>query len=239
MLPETTMDGFRSDTVPYLLFDRSGELVGTIGEFVRRPRYYDATSGYQRYLFASSVISGIVGDELWVGESDSIIIERFDSTGSSRDRLSLPHSPRRVTELDIEEGWRAWAEQMLVQQEQMMVQMSASFGASAVAAMQQRAEEEMARARDAIEPAEYLPAYKSIVVGIDSAIWLEDYLHPTEEVTRWFRMGGGFQPVGWVEFQSNEQLLAAGPNRLIVLRKDELGVESVVVYDGEWPAEGA
>ena len=234
VLLESAAEGFRSDTIPYLLFDQSGELAGTLEKFVRRQRYYDATTGYQSYLFESSVLSTIVGDKLWVGENDMIVIQRSDSTGAQHSPLTLDRDPRRVTELDIEAGWRAWAEQMVAQQEQMVVQLSASFGAGAAAAMQQRAEEDMARARAAIEPAEFLPAYKSIIVGGDRALWLEDYLHPTETITRWFLMDDDFQPVGWIEFQSNELLLAAGPNRLIVLRKDDLDVESVIVYGGDW-----
>jgi hypothetical protein len=225
--PEGTPDGLRSDTIPYLLFDRSGKLVGTIGQFVRPLRYYDAATGYQRYLFASSVLSGVVGDEIWVGENDSIVFHRFDSTGTPLTARRLYRSPRRVTEPDIEAGWRAWEAQMVKQQGQMMEQMAASFGGNAA--------EDMARARAAIEPAEFLPQYESILVGSDRSIWLEDYLHPTEEVTRWFVLGEDFLPVGWVEFEPNERLLAVGAKRLIVLRKDELEVESVVVYGGEWP----
>ncbi|MEJ2239022.1 MAG: hypothetical protein P8X82_12050 [Gemmatimonadales bacterium] len=56
-------------------------------------------------------------------------------------------------------------------------------------------------------------------------------MHPSEDITRWFLMNDDFMPVGWIELPLNEQLLAAGPNRFIVLRKDELDVESVVVYE--------
>jgi len=41
--------------------------------------------------------------------------------------------------------------------------------------------------------------------------------------------------VGWIELPPNERLLAAGPDRMVVLRKDDLEVESVVVYGGAWP----
>jgi len=235
--PDGVTDGLRRDTIQYLLFDPSGEPVRTMGRFVRRPRSYTVEGGYQRYLFDTSVLSRIAGDELIVGESDSIVLTRFDSSGAVRPNLTLERGARGVTELDIEAGWRAWEEQMVVQQEQMMNQMASSFGGTAAAAMQRGAEEAMAKAREAIQPAEFLPAYKSIVVGSDHALWLEDYLHPTEAISHWILMSADFAPVGWVELPPKEQLLAAGPSRLIVLRKDPLDVESVVIYGGEWSAE--
>lgn len=82
------------------------------------------------------------------------------------------------------------------------------------------------------------PAYTSIVVASDHSLWLEDHLHPVEAETRWFPMDEGFEPVGWIAWPPNERLLAAGSGRLVVLRKDELGVESVVVYGGAWPQAG-
>ncbi len=228
---ENTPSGVRSDTIPYLLFDRSGALVRTVGQFVRRPRYYDANSGYKRLLFAPAVVSRLVGEELFVSETDSIVFQRFDSNGNSLTTLRLARSPRRVTELDIEAGWRARAAQVAVAQEQMLVQMAATFGPEAAGAAQERVEEAVARDREAVEPAEFLPAYKSIITGSDGSVWLEDYLHPSDDGTRWFLMGESFRPSGWIELPPNERLLAAGPNSVIVLRKDELDVESVVVYE--------
>jgi hypothetical protein len=226
-----TASGMRSDTIPYLLFDRSGTLVRTLGQLVRRPRYYDANSGYQRLLFAPSVVSRIVGDELYVGETDSIILERFDTTGTARGTLRLQRSPRPVTEPDIEAGWRERAAQIAVAQQQMLAQTAATQGEEAAAAAQERIEEALARDRETVEPAEFLPAYKSIIVASDGAVWLEEYMHPSEELTRWFLMADDFLPAGWIGLPPNERLLAAGPNKLIVLRKDELDVESVVLYE--------
>jgi hypothetical protein len=231
---ESTSDGLVSDTTRYLLFDRTGNLVRTIGEFVRRPRYYDARSGYRQYLFDSSVQARIVDDEVFVGENDSIVLQRFDSAGTANPTLELARKPRPVTELDVEAGWLAWAERIAVQQEQMFAQAAASLGERTAAQMQRGAEEAVARAKEQIEPAEFLPAYKSILVGSGFSLWIEDYLHPTAEMTRWFLMDDSFQAVGWIELPPNERLLAAGPNNLIVLRKDELDIESVVLYGGEW-----
>ncbi len=226
-----TASGLRSDTIPYLLFDRSGTLIRTLGRLIRRPRYYDANSGYQRLLFAPSVLSRIVADELYVGETDSIIFERFDSAGTLLGTLRMERSPRPVTELDIEAGWRERAARIAVAQQQMLAQTVATLGEEAAAATQERIEEAVARDRETVEPAEFLPAYKSIIVESGGAVWLEEYMHPSEDITRWFLMNGDFMPVGWIELPPNERLLAAEPNKLIVLRKDELDVESVVVYE--------
>jgi hypothetical protein len=228
---QDTPSGLRSDTIPYLLFDRSGTLVRTLGQLIRHPRYYDANSGYQRFLFAPSVVSRIVGDELYVGATDSIILERFDTTGTARGTLRLERGPRRVTEQDIEAGWREREAQIAVAQEQLLVQMAATWGPEAAGASQERIDEAIARERETVQPAEFLPPYKSIIVASDGAVWLEEYMHPSEDITRWFLMNDDFLPVGWIELPPNERLLAAGPNRLIVLRKDELDVESVVVYE--------
>lgn len=233
-----TPDGLRSDTIPFLLFDRSGEQVRTIARFVLRPRRFDARSGFQSFLLDSSVQFGIVGDELLVGETDAIALQRFDSTGTALTGLRLERPPRPVTEPDLEAAWLAWGEQMVLQQRQMLAQAAATSGSGTVSVTRQEAEEAIAGYRETVEPAGFLPAYKSMIVGGDRALWLEDYLHPTEDVTRWFLMDDGFLPVGWIELPPRERLLAAGPDRLLVLRKDALDVESVVVYGGEWPATG-
>jgi hypothetical protein len=229
---ETTPSGMRSDTIPYLLFDRSGKLVRTMGQLVRRPRYYDSETGYQRFLFAPDVVARLIGTELLVGETDSIMVERFDSSGTARGTIRLPHSPRPVTELDIEAGWREREAQIAIAQQQMLMQMAATWGEeAAAAAARERVEEAVARERETVQAAEFLPAYKSIMAGSGGTIWLEEYTHPSEDGTRWFLMSDAFEPVGWIELLANETLLAAGADKLVVLRKDELDIESVVVYE--------
>jgi hypothetical protein len=234
---EDVPDGLRSDTIPFLLFDRSGEVVRTLARFARRPRYFEAGSGYQRFLLDSSVQARIAGDELLVGESDALVLQRFDSTGAARAELRLDRDPRPTTEQDVEAAWLAWGEQMVLQQKQMMTQAAMTAG-EAISVSRQEAEEAIAGLRKTVQPAGFLPAYRSIVIASDRAVWLEDYPHPTEDVTRWFLMSDDLQPVGWLELPSNERVLAAEPDRLLVLRKDELDVESVVVYGGAWNAEG-
>jgi hypothetical protein len=236
-------DGFRRDTIPFLLFDHSGALIRSIGHFIRRQRYYSASSGYRLFLFDTSVQSRLAEGELLVGENDSIALMRFDSSGTTGPRLNLDRSPRRVTDLDIEAGWRAWEVRQTLAAEEQLGQASLTLDRRAVLAMRARVrarvEEGVATARKTIEPAEMLPAYKSIIVGSDGALWVEDYLSPTMGVSRWILMGAGFSPIGWIELQPNEQLLAAGPNSVVVLRKDQLDVESVAILGGDWPTAGS
>lgn len=226
-------DGMRSDTIPYLLFDRSGDIVRTIARFVRQPRPWDSASGYRRILLGSDVRSRIVGDELLVGETDSIVLQRWDTAGTARSGLRLGRAPRRLTEADIETAWRGWGEQMVLQQKQMMQQMAATAGSNVVDVTRQEADEAIARAKETMGVAELLPAYRSIMSTADGALWLEDHLHPTDDVSRWFLLDDGFEPVGWIELPPGERLLAAESHRMIVLRKDDLDVESVVVYGGD------
>ena len=233
-----TRDGSRRDTIPFLLFDHTVALVRTIGQFVRPERFYSSGSGYKRYLLDTSVQALLVDGELLVGENDSIVLMRFDSSGVVRPRLSLDRIPRPVTDLDIEAGWRAWVERQALAQEEMLGQAMISLDERALLEMRERmrarAEDGLAEAKRTIEPAGTLPAYKSIIVGSDGAIWLEDYLSPTLDISRWVLMDADFSPVAWIELQPNERLLAAGRNRLVILRKDELDVESVVILGGDW-----
>jgi hypothetical protein len=240
---QSAPDGFRSDTIPFLLFDHSGALLRSIGQFIRRQRSYSASSGYRRFLLDTSIQALLADGELLVGENDSIVLMRFDSSGIARPRLELNRSPRRVTDRDIEAGWRAWEERQMVASGEMLEQAAMTLDRSAVEEMRARmrasVEEALATAKETIEPAEMLPAYKSIIVGSDGALWMEDYLSPTLGVSRWILMSAGFSPIGWIELQPNERLLAAGPNNVIILRTDELDVESVVILSGEWPIAGS
>jgi hypothetical protein len=194
-------------------------------------------------LLDTSIQALLADGELLVGENDSIVLMRFDSSGIARPRLELNRSPRRVTDRDIEAGWRAWEERQMVASGEMLEQAAMTLDRSAVEEMRARmrasVEEALATAKETIEPAEMLPAYKSIIVGSDGALWMEDYLSPTLGVSRWILMSAGFSPIGWIELQPNERLLAAGPNNVIILRTDELDVESVVILSGEWPIAGS
>jgi hypothetical protein len=231
-------DGTRRDTIPFLLFDHTGALVRRMGQFVTDERIYSSSSGYRRYLLDTSVQAVLAHHELLVGENDSIALVRFDSSGAVRPRLSLDRNARAVTDPDIEAGWRAWVERRVVAREEMLAQAMMSLDEQALEAMRRRirveVEDGLAEAKRTIEPAETLPAYKSIIVGSDGAIWLEDYLSPTLDISRWVLMDVDFSPVGWIGLQPNERLLAAGRDILVVLRKDDLGVESVVVLSGDW-----
>ncbi len=230
--------GLRRDTIPFLLFDHTGALIRTIGQFVTRERLYSSGSGYKRYLLDTSVQALLADGELLVGENDSIVLMRFDSSGVVRPRLSLDRIPRPVTDLDIEAGWRAWVERQVVARQEMLAQAMISLDEQALLEMRERlraeVEDGLAEAKRTIEPAGTLPAYKSIIVGSDGTIWLEDYLSPTLDISRWVLIDADFSPVGWIELQANERLLAAGSNKLVILRKDELDVESVVILGGDW-----
>lgn len=226
-------DGPRQDTIPYLLFDRAGALVRTVGRFARSERYFTSSSGYRRYLLDTSMHAALAGGLVLVGESDAVAFSRFDSTGTTRSNLSLHRPPRPVTEQDIVAGWREWAERQAIAREELLGQAAIMLDEPALRAMRERirasVEDDLAEAKKTMEPAASLPAYRSIMVGSDGAIWLEDYLSPTLEVSRWILMDGAFRPIGWIELEPNEQLLAAGPDVVVILRKDELGVESVVL----------
>jgi len=231
-------DGLRSDTIPFLLFDHTGALIRTIGQFVTRERLYSSNSGYKHYLLDPSVQALLANGALLVGENDSIVLLRFDSSGVARPRLSLDRIPRPVTELDIEAGWRAWVERQVDARQEMFAQAMMSLDEQALLEMRERmraeVEDGLGEVKRTIEPAETLPAYKSIIVGSDGAVWLEDYLSPTLDISRWVLMDTDFAPVGWIELPPNERLLAAAPNKLVIVRKDEVGVESVVVLAGDW-----
>jgi len=231
-------DGLRRDTIPFLLFDRAGTLVRTMGQFVRPERFYSSGSGYKRYLLDTSVQALLNDGELLVGENDSIVLLRFDSSGVTRPSLSLDRPARPVTDRDIEAGWRAWVERQAVAREEMLAQAMISLDERALLEMRQmiRAEVEdgLEEAKRTIEPAGTLPAYNSIIVGSDGAIWLEDYLSPTLDISRWVLLDADFAPIGWIELQPNERLLAAGRNKLVIVRKDELDVESVAILVGDW-----
>jgi len=231
-------EGLRSDTVPFLLFDPAGALVRTIGSFAPRARYFSPNTGYRRYLLDTSVQVALAEDVLLVGENDAIALERFDSSGAARSTLRLDRRPRAVTEPDVEAGWREWVDRHAAAREELFAQAAIMLDEAGLRSMRERiradVEDDLAEARKTMEPAASLPAYESIKVGSDGALWLEDYLSPTLDVSRWILMGEGFQAAGWIELAPNEQLLAIGPRLVVILRKDDLGVESVVLQRGDW-----
>jgi len=232
-------EGLRSDTIPFLLFDPAGALVRTIGSLTTRARYFSPNTGYRRYLLDTSVHVALADDVLLVGESDAIALVRFDSSGAARSTLRLDRRPRAVTARDVEAGWREWVERQAAAREELFAQAAIMLDEAGLRAMRERiradVEGDLAEVKKTTEPAASLPAYKSIRLGSDGALWLEDYLSPTLDVSRWILMGEGFQPVGWIELAPNEQLLATGPDLAVILRKDDLGVESVVLQHVDWP----
>ena len=77
---------------------------------------------------------------------------------------------------------------------------------------------------------ETFPAYRSFMVSDDGSLWVENYLHPSEQPS-WevFRDDGRY--LGVVETPMGARVMQIGDDFLLAIWEDDLGIQQVRMYE--------
>ena len=185
--------------------DRSGEILGTLGEFPGSPLGRNGLA----LGFASRAEFAAGGNVAWVGQSGRFELVAHDRTGSVRRIVRLDREPRAVTQPEIDEA-QAAVERSLQ-------------GASGPAVERILA----------TEPASHHPVHGALLADKAGNLWVERYRsHLLEDPgpQEWDIFDGEGRLVGYLVTPSDFEITDIGADFVLGFHTDELGVQTVRMY---------
>ena len=219
--------GLQRGPVFLVLADDSGEIVDTLSEWAGKERHVSGDQTiWTEVGFSPTALFAGHGRHALVGTNDSLDLTLYRGPVPLT-RIRGGYSPRTVTAEEREE----WTETFL-----------GMFPEDFQPGWRERLEQSTVR--------ETYPAYGAISVEADGRIWIGDYPKLSDEMRRWTILEADGTPVGalslpvlqpqWLDgtvavTSEPHELLDVGAGRIAVLRRDELDVQFVEVYEVGMP----
>lgn len=216
----TLPPGIQRGPVFLVLANDAGEIVDTLGQWAGKERHVG--DDWNPVGFGLTALFTGRGEHALVGTNDSLNLTLYRGAAPVT-RIRGGYSPRTVTAAEKEE----WTETFL-----------GIFPEEARPSWRRRLEQSTVR--------DTYPAYGAISVGADGRIWIGDYPKLADETRRWTILEADGTPVGtlslpvlrpiWLEDTvavtgQPHEVLDVAHGRIAVLRRDDLGVEFVEVYE--------
>ena len=219
----TLPPGLQRGPVFLVLADDAGEIVDTLGQWAGKERH---VSGDQEVWnpvgYSPTALFTGRGEHALVGTNDSLNLTLYRGSDPLT-RIRGGYTPRRVTAGEKDE----WTENFL-----------GIFPEEVQPDWRRRLEQSTVR--------DTYPAFGAISVDADGRIWIGDYPKLADEMRRWTILEADGTPVGalslpvlrpiWPEetvavTTQPHEVLDVAHGRIAVLRRDELDVQFVEVYD--------
>lgn len=216
----TLPPGIQRGPVFLVLANHAGEIVDTLGQWAGKERHVG--DDWNPVGFGLTALFSGRGEHALVGTNDSLNLTLYRGAAPVT-RIRGGYSPRMVTAAEKEE----WTETFL-----------GIFPEEVRASWRRRLEQSTVR--------DTYPAYGAISVDAEGRIWIGDYPKLADEMRRWTILEADGTAVGtlrlpvlrpiWLEDTvavsgQPHELLDVAHGRIAVLRRDELGVEFVEVYE--------
>ena len=216
----TLPPGIQRGPVFLVLVNDAGEIVDTLGQWAGKERH--VSDDWNPVGFGLTALFTGRGEHALVGTNDSLNLTLYRGAAPVT-RIRGGYSPRMVTPAEKEE----WTETFL-----------GIFPEEVRASWRRRLEQSTV--------GNTYPAYGAISVDADGRIWIGDYPKLADEMRRWTILEADGTPVGtlrlpvlrplWLEDTvavtgQPHEVLDVAHGRIAVLRRDELGVEFVEVYE--------
>ena len=216
----TLPPGIQRGPVFLVLANHAGEIVDTLGQWAGKERHVG--DDWNPVGFGLTALFSGRGEHALVGTNDSLNLTLYRGAAPVT-RIRGGYSPRMVTAAEKEE----WTETFL-----------GIFPEEVRASWRRRLEQSTVR--------DTYPAYGAISVDAERRIWIGDYPKLADEMRRWTILEADGTAVGtlrlpvlrpiWLEDTvavtgQPHELLDVAHGRIAVLRRDELGVEFVEVYE--------
>lgn len=220
-------EGERRDTVLFKHIGADGTFLGQIVA-VEGPRRILMKEGGgwgdETPIFGRELRAELSGDVLLVGLNDAIHFRRFKPDGTELAPLDVPRPPQPATRKRV-----AFERQRQLEKAEAAAEAAknrsdrfGSFMADAAA----RKVEQVKK----MEAEESVPAYDNLMTSAEGDVWIRAWPDESTPERRWFRLGDDFRPTGWLDLPENSRLVAVGHGLLVAVARDELDVETVVVY---------
>lgn len=218
----------RRDTVRFILFSEDGGSWSTITS-VPTPEFLfyneGGSWGDEDLLFGRELVAAVVDGDLLIADTDSLALRFFSQAGTLESQISISRPPRPVNEeavvaerarriQEAEKRWEDRARNVVIR------------GGTDVVKL---ARERLSRVR----VHSTLPAFADLVIAGKSGFLIREAPYPEEPVQRWFLFDKAMNPQGWFDLPVGQKVLAANDRRVLVLSKDELDRESVLIQQLE------
>jgi hypothetical protein len=215
--------GVHRREVQLVLFDEAGVLVDTLGAW--RGKEFGAAAGVDEWLvvgFARSAVFGGASNFAVIASTDSVDVSLYRGTDALLN-ISGEHPIVNIGSRDQE----AWTERY-------------------ISSWPEPARPRLVRTSKLWPMRETYPALGGVVVDSQGQIWIGEYPRINSTHRAWYVFAPDGRPVGKMELPvywpepleventvpgfALHELLAAAPDRIAVLMKDQLGVQSVHVF---------
>lgn len=224
---EAPVNRFDPQFLTVVLHRSDGTLADTLGSYPNgsRGRFEEWPSFVAAPMFESSARVTASGSRIFVGHTSKPEIQIFEVDGEGQARLDLivrwTAEMQQVTSADVEAERRRIAE---------------PFEDMDAALRQQLLEPQLNERRPV---ASTFPVFAALNSGRDGRVWVRTFRRPgTDGLNEWLVFGpdGGLQCRVWMP--SFAQMTEFGSDYLLVLNRDDLGVERVLRYALTAPGEG-
>jgi hypothetical protein len=206
-----TRTGFTRDSTYYLLVDKNGALIDTLG-FFPDSEWYIKTEGEAIYSstppFARSSESAVHGTGFYFGSSESYEISYYSATGIFERLIRRERPNLDVTAEDLERYRQGILERTRDPSRR-------QFWQSMFAEM---------------PVPETMPAYGSMLVDAEGNLWVGEYRRPGDDQPRWTVFDPDGVMLGVVETPERFRVYEIGSDYVLGRGADELDVQHIQIY---------
>ncbi len=225
-------NGFVRDSILILKFSGAGELLDTLGVFHNRVMDVQTRSIGERSLrgpaevaFSPRAVWTIADDRMFVGTSDRYEIRVYREDGVLEAIVRRYHVPQPVTDGDrqrLVQAWRdIWYDRLDNAEIQYVLRtLEQSPLPDAFPAFDPQVLDDRGRRIG-----------ESLLVDSDGNLWVAEYRPPGDHLPRWSVFDADGEWLGEFTLPERFTLTDVGSDYLIGVWMDELGVESVRLYD--------
>lgn len=208
LTPANIQVGLLSMPRRYALLDSHGQTLADLGGFPAPDLYVPESLFVIPHPFGRRTLVTTWGTRAVVGVTSTFEARVFAKDGHLDRIIRLDRAPERVTQEDIDHWGEDWV---------------------AEANESQRAARRVVAA--ALPTVPTFPAYSAMTDDALGYLWIQDYQMPDDDRAVWSVFDREGRILGTVETPHGQTVLEVGPNYVLTLRADELGVERVE----SWP----
>lgn len=177
----------------------------TVARVAAQPSYVTESRTLARLPLTVSPAFAVADDAIWAGSGNAAELTRYSRTGPADLRLRLPRG--REIGPDAREAYRT-------------SDLEHYSGSERI---------ERRRLLEKIPFPDRLPAFGSIRTGTHGELWVQEFAWPRRDRHRWYVFDATGAQTGVINLPVSE-LLTVLEDRVILLLRDELGVERVQVH---------
>jgi hypothetical protein len=234
--------GERRDTLRYLRFTSSGTPAGVLASLAGSETFFtneDGMWGSRDILFGRGSFTHLDGARLALGTNDSLDLRVIDSAGTQLGRIAAPTALQAV-----DQGWVAGVRADLLRELEVNESKRTFSVRAEVFERLARFEREQIRG---VPSRSTLPAFSGLRIDHAGLLWIGPPDHPGGEGRPWSILRADGTLVGRLELPADARILDIANGDILLLRQDDLDVESVLLYHvvgyppppGRRPAHGA